>query len=72
MGRFDRRTRGGRSSDPKQRSHSARDCEGGPDHHHPAKSGHERFIDCATDLLLCFGIQILRDVDGRELDRLSL
>jgi hypothetical protein len=43
------RARGGRSSDPKQRSDSARHGESGADHHHPAKSGHKRFIDCATD-----------------------
>ena len=38
-----------RCSDPKQRSDCACRGERGANHHHPAKSGHERFIDCATD-----------------------
>ena len=66
------RARGGHSPDPKERSECACCGQRGTNHHHPAKSEHERFIDCATDKLMRSGIHIFRNVDGRELYRLSL
>ena len=61
-----------RFSDPKQRSDSARRGERGADCHHPTKSGHKRFVDYATDLLVLFRVYVFRNVDGREFYRLSL
>src|ERR1700745_3522770 len=61
-----------RCPNPKDRGDCA--CRGkrGADHRHPAKSEHERFVDCVTDELLRSVVDILRNVDGCQLDRLTL
>jgi hypothetical protein len=71
-GRLERRTCGGRSSDPTKRSGSAGHAERCADQHYPAKSRHERFVDCAMDELARSRAHIFRNFDGRELYRLSL
>ena len=60
-----------RFSDPKQRSERARGGERGADRHDESKSRYERFVNRATDQLLCSGIHIFRNSDGRKLGRLS-
>lgn len=45
-----------RFSDPKQRSERARGGERGADRHDESKSRHKRFVDHATDQLLCAGV----------------